>query len=243
MRPAVALILVSLSAAAAAQPSFEVASIKPHPGVIAFSSDPSPHGNRVTAVASTLIDMITAAYNLRYEQITGAPGWARSDHFDLEAKAGETAITRDQMRPMLQTLLADRFHLRVHRETKEVLVYALVVAKTGAKLQPSAETDAPQSRITVGPDAIIHRTVTQGTMAELAGRLSSNGAGRPVIDQSGLTGRYGYKLDWMNGTPGPESDTGPLLDALPRQLGLKLEPSRGAIPILVIDHAEKPSPN
>src|SRR5580704_7104904 len=116
-------LLVCLDAAGilCAQATFEVASIKAHPGIITFSADPSVKGNRVTATASTLLDMMTVAYHVRYDQISGGPNWIRSDHFDLDARAeGEGARNTEEIRPMLQALLADRFQLTIHRETREV---------------------------------------------------------------------------------------------------------------------------
>jgi uncharacterized protein (TIGR03435 family) len=122
----------------------EGASIKPHNGVITLSMDPSIRGRRVTGTASPLLDLITTAYKVRYNEISGAPGWAHDDHYDLEAKP---EVTTDEMRRMLQTLLADRFQLKVHRGTQEVPIYALVVAKNGPKLKtvPADATggDAP----------------------------------------------------------------------------------------------------
>lgn len=223
--------------------AFEVASIKEHPGIITRSSDPSVKGNRVTATASTLLDMLTVAYHVRYDQISGAPGWASADHFDLDARTeGEDARTLDQIRPMLQALLADRFHLVVHRETKEIPIYALVVSKSGPKLQESSSSDDPKARITAD-DLGMQMEVSQGTMAQLALRLSGNGAGRPVIDRTGLTGKYSYKLNWANDTPGVDSKLPSLFVALPEQIGLKLEPARGPSETIVIEHAEKPSAN
>ena len=94
----VGFVCLSLAAMAFGQASFEVASIKPHPGIVTSSSDPRVKGSRVTATASTLLDMITTAYHVRYDQISGAPGWASSDHYDLEARAGEQAITTEQVK-------------------------------------------------------------------------------------------------------------------------------------------------
>jgi uncharacterized protein (TIGR03435 family) len=242
MRATRTLLVVCLLATGIAYgQAFEVASIKPHPGIVNFSADPQPRGNRVTATASTLLDMVTTAYNVRYDQISRAPGWANSDHFDLEAKAN-SAITLAQMRPMLQTLLAERFELQIHRELKEVPIYALVVAKGGPKLRESIPQDAPKGQIT-GDRSGMHMEVSEGTMEQLALRLSGNGAGRPVMDKTGLTGKYTYKLNWVNGTPARDSEWPSLFVALQEQLGLKLESTRGPSEFIVIDHAEKPSPN
>ncbi len=237
------VLAVCLSAASIvfAQESFEVASIKPHPGEITHSSDPALRGNRVTGTASTLIDMIIVAYHLHYDQISGAPGWAKSDHFDLEARAGDKAITTEQMRTMLQALLADRFQLKVHRETKEVPMYALVVAKTGPRFQESSSEDQPRGSI-IADSVGMHMDVARGTMTQLANRLSVNGAGRPVLDRTGLTGIYTFKLNWVNGVGG-DSPLPPLDLALQDQLGLKLESIKGPLEMLIIDHAERPSAN
>jgi uncharacterized protein (TIGR03435 family) len=242
MRNSVALALwLGLAASVWAQESFEVASIKPHPGVITFAADPSLKGNRVTATASTLLDMIEVAYHVRRDQIAGAPGWADSDHFDLEASAGASAITTGQMRQMLQTLLTQRFQLRIRHETREAPMYALVVDKRGPKLKESSPDEAPTGRIR-GDGTGMHMEVAKGTMAQLANRLSSNGAGRPVMDKTGLTGIYSYKLDWVN-APGADSELPALFVALQEQLGLRLEPVKGTADIIVVENAERPSAN
>ena len=239
------ILFVCLNAAGilCAQETFEVASIKAHPGIITFSADPLVKGNRVTATASTLLDMMTVAYHVRYDQISGGPNWIRSDHFDLDARAeGEGVRSTEQIRPMLQALLADRFQLTIHRDTREVPMYALVVNKNGPKLQESSVADEPKGQIS-GESTGSHMEVSQGTMAQLALRLSGNGAGRPVMDKTGLTAKYTYKMNWVNGTPGPDSEWPSLFVALQEQLGLKLEPTRGPSEIIIIDHAEKPSAN
>jgi uncharacterized protein (TIGR03435 family) len=223
-------------------PSFEVASIKPHPGVVTFSSDPKLKGNRVTATASTLLDMITTAYRVRYDQISAAPGWASSEPYDLEARAGEQAITIEQMRSMLQALLADRFQLRLHRETRTIPMFALVVGKHGRKFQESSPADDPKSTI-IADGKGMHLEFARQTMANLAARLSNNGAGRPVIDGTGLTGQYTFKLEWAPENPGHESDLPSLANALQEQLGVELEPTKGSGEFIVIDQAQKPSAN
>lgn len=234
-------VCLSFATIISGQESFEVASIKPHPGIITFAADPAARGNRVIATASTLFDLIEVAYHVRRDQISGAPGWADSDHFDLEAKASANTITTEQMRPMLRTLLAERFQLQVHHEMREVPMYALVVAKNGPKLKEWSPDTAPMGRIT-GDGSGMHMEVSKGTMAQLASRLSSNGAGRPVTDKTDLTGVYTYKLDWVN-APGSDSELPLLVVALQEQLGLKLEAIKGVSDIIVIDRAERPSVN
>ena len=224
------------------QVSFEVASIKPHPEPITYSADARINGTLVTATASTLLDLITDAYGVRYDQISGGPGWMKTDHFDVAARAaGEKAITMDQMRQMLQSLLADRFQLKFHREMKEVPMWDLVVAKNGPKLKAFD----PEGRLggIVGNLGSMHMAVAKGTMEQLAQRLAGNGAGRPVQDKTGLVAYYSYTLDWTNGTPAFDSDARTLFDALQEQLGLKLESTKGFAEAIIIDHAERPTEN
>jgi uncharacterized protein (TIGR03435 family) len=242
------LVCLNVLGIATAQPpqrlTFEAASIKPHPEPITYSADPSISGTRVTATASTLLDLITSAYGVRYNQVSGGPGWIKSDHYDVAARAeGEGALTMNQVRPMLQSLLADRFQLKAHRETREVPMYALVVNKNGPKLKEvPPDVDGRMGGISA-TNSSMHMTVSKGTMEQLALRLSGNGAGRPVLNKTGLTGYYAYSLDWVNGTPAPDSDTPSLFTAVQEQLGLKLEPINGPTEMLIIDHAERPTGN
>lgn len=227
-----------------ARASFDVASIKLHSGNITFSSDPAVRGRTVTGTASTLLDLITNAYGVRYEQVSGGPSWLSSDHYDISAKAeGEGTLTKEQARQMLQALLEDRFQLKIHRETKEVPVYALVVGKNGPKLKETS-ADAPGNNFVRGSSAGLHMEATRGTMEQLARQLSTT-AGRPVIDRTGLTGYYAYTLDWIpaSRTPEPDSDTPSMVTAIQEQLGLKLERSKGPFEMLIVDRAEKPTEN
>ena len=230
----------------AAEPrtAFDVASLKPHPGEITFSADPSVSGTRVTATAVTLADLLTSAVGVRYDQISGGPSWAASDRYDLAARAaGEAVITKAELRQMLQALLAERFHLKFYREMKDVPSYVLVVGKGGPKLQESA-ADAPgNSFVRAGVDGM-HMEAASGTMEQLARQLS-NTAGRPVLDKTGLAGHYAFKLDWIppDKTPGPDSNTPDLFTALREQLGFRLDAAPTPIEILVIEGAEKPAAN
>jgi uncharacterized protein (TIGR03435 family) len=233
-----------IEAAAQSTASFDVASIKLHPEPITMSADPSVRGSSVIATASTLLDMIRSAYGVRYDQISGGPNWIRSDHYDLAAKVeGDGTITQDQMRQMLQSLLADRFQLKIHREMKEAPVYELVLGKNGPKLKEAA-TDAKPGSMTRGTASGMHMEVTKGTMDQLARQLS-NTAGRPVVDKTGLTGSYAYTLDWVpaNRAPDADSETASIFTAVQEQLGLKLESAKAQVETIVIDRAEKPSGN
>jgi bla regulator protein blaR1 len=221
---------------AAARGEFEVASIK--------RSDPSHigaqtyfvPGGKFTALTAPLKSLVCFAYQLRDHQVAGGPGWIDSEPFDISAKA-EVPASYDEIRIMLQTLLADRFQLKFHRETKEQPVYALVLAKNGPKLQ-----EVKNEGRGVGSGARGRINGNGADMATLATVLADK-LGRSVIDRTGLKGVYDFLLTW---TPDEvrADDPGPsLFTAIQEQLGLKLESTKGPVEVLVIDHAEKPSEN
>ncbi len=228
--------------------SFEVASIKPHPGEITFSADPAIRGTHVVATASTLLDLITSAYGIRNNQVDNAPAWGTQEHFDLDALApADVPLTRDLANAMMRRLLADRFQLQVRWESREAAIYSLVIDKDGDKDGPKLQSSAPDARpggFTRGSQQGLHREVTKGTMAELASQLSVT-AGRPVADKTGLTGFYAYTLDWFpaNRLPPAGSDVPSMFDAVREQLGLRLIPDTGIEQFLVIEQVEHPSPN
>jgi uncharacterized protein (TIGR03435 family) len=227
-----------------ASQEFEVASIRLHPGTITFSSDPAISGSRVTGTAITLVDMLTYAYRVKYDQISGGPNWANVDHYDLAAKAeGDGLLGEDAARAMFQTLLADRFKLKIHRETRDLPVYALVVGKNGPKLKNSSPEADGNGLVTASYTGLIHMVTARGTMEGLARQLS-NTAGRPVVDKTGLTGSYAYSLDWLpaDRASGSDSEAASMFTAV-QQLGLKLESTKAPYEMLVIDQAAKPSEN
>jgi uncharacterized protein (TIGR03435 family) len=243
---AAACLAITVVAGVEAQaPTFEVAAIRSHPGEVTFSSDPSIRGSRVTGTACTLLDMITTAYDVRYDQISGGPAWVGTERYDLEAKAGgDGQPTQDQMRMMLQNLLAERFQLKLHRDTKEVPIYALVVGRNGPKLTPSAPNATGGSTVR-GSDKGLQMVAKRGTMLSLANQLSVS-SGRPVIDKTNLTETFEFTLEWFpaNRTPPPDADVAPdLFNAIQNQLGLRLESTKGPIEVLVIDSVEKASAN
>jgi uncharacterized protein (TIGR03435 family) len=233
--------LVVLTSGAWGQ-SFDVASIRLHKTPVqrigSFLS-----GSTFTVEAMSLDNLITDAYDLQDYQVSGAPVWAvssqTSDRYDIAAKAeGDGVLSREQSKKMLQALLADRFQLKFHYETKEMPVFNLVVTKNGPKLKESPP-DA-QSLMTMGGAKGIEIRVTKGDMAQLARQFSNhNRVNRIVLDKTQLTGEYDYTL-----TLSPDdNDSESVSIAMQEQLGLKLEPARAPIEVLVIDHAEKPSDN
>lgn len=243
------LWVAGLSAQSTSARRFDVASVKPHP-------EP-PHiigvktaGGRLIADASTLRGLVMWAYNLKNYQVSGpGPQSAVGDtFFDIVAKAeGDATPTRDEFRAMLQTLLADRFKLKVHREMREMPVYALVIGKNGAKLKPSAPDAGPGGRLqVVGRN--YEFTVAKATMDDIVGGIANSFPDRPVVDRTGLTGEYEIKLVYTpdirsNRESEPDPNDISIFTAVQEQLGLKLEAQKASIEILVIDHVEKPSEN
>jgi uncharacterized protein (TIGR03435 family) len=222
--------------------SFEVASIRPHKGDVTMVGGQFS-GPRIRLVAMSLTNLIGYAYHRERYQISEAQGWMDSERYDILANApGDGAPGDDHIRLMLQALLADRFRLKVHAETKEAPVYALVVAKNGPKLKESTADEYSQ---TGSGNRTAQETFSKATMEQLANHLSFS-AGRPVLDKTGLRGFYDFKLSWTpeyGGPPAPDSNGVDIFTAIQEQLGLKLEPQKAPIDFLVVDHAEKPSEN
>jgi uncharacterized protein (TIGR03435 family) len=211
-------------------------------------------------------DLIVQSYGLVLsDQIVGLPSWANSQRFDIEAKVAAADIpafhklTLDQVRSMGRPILTDRFKFVGHQEKKTLPFYALVVAKDGSKLTlstlSSQDREAQTGRIGMGHASSangapgINELNAQGvTMGRLASTLSQQGLGRVVLDNTGLTDRYDFKLTWASESAAADINStdvsGPsVFTAVSEQLGLKLEPQKGPVPVLVIDHIEAPSLN
>jgi uncharacterized protein (TIGR03435 family) len=244
-----------------ATPQFEVASIRPHTFTGAGGGGRlgvSVSGNRITGSIMTLNRLIIYAYDLKNDQISGGPSWAASseDVYDIAAKApGDEAPPVDRVRLMFQSLLADRFKLAAHRETRDLPLYELVVAKNGSKLKPHVDDPkAPKPEPGKPPSGGLVMTmpsggqrriaVTNRPLATLTSALAAQ-LGQPVVDKTGLTGAYDYTIEFTPAGPtvAADSDFPSLLVAVQEQLGLKLEPKKAPAEILVIDHAERPSAN
>ena len=187
-----------------------------------------------------MFELIMSAWHLNRDQLIGGPGWLETAGWDIDARfpAGTSPAQAPQM---IQAMLADRFRLVTHRETRTLPVYALTVAKGGVKLH---QGDG-RGGMSAGPRLIRYGA---GTMAELASQLSSY-LGRHVIDRTEMTGQYAISLSFAPvdlGAPVDDAalDSGPsIFQALQEQAGLKLESIKGQVEVLVIDHAEKPTPN
>jgi bla regulator protein blaR1 len=231
--------------AAGPAPSFEVASIKPNKSGIGVSSW-NDHKGRLTGTNITLEGYIRQAYEVRSYQISG-PAWIKSERYDITAKPAGVA-NADQVRLMMQDLLAERFKLTLHREKKMLPVYELVVAKAGPKLQ-IIETDVhhTSSSANSNPGRVYAQHMSMAQFAEVL----SHQTDRPVIDATALKGTYNFKLVWTpddkqsnspgqtNGSGTNDGDAPSIFTAVEEQLGLKLEARKAPAQMLVIDHIEK----
>ena len=237
--------------------TFEVASIKPsNPDAKGSQIQFMPGGGlRMTNVP--LRSMITFAYDVRDFQLSGGPGWVGTERFDITARSdaesakglediakmtdAQRRTVREQMGEKLSSLLADRFQLVVHKETKDQPIYALVVSKSGPKLQEVKEAGARQ-----GMNMGRGRAQGFGASVEMLVQDLSSVMGRPVIDKTGLSGKYDFVLEWTPdmAATGDSAPVGPtIFTALQEQLGLRLESQKGPVENIVIDRAEKPSEN
>ena len=240
-------------------PKFEVASIKPHDfprGVFGFRSTGNSairiSGTRVTLSIVTLETLVRDAYDVRDFQVTGAPGWKGNNgadqFYDIEARVpGDATPTVQQVRQMLQTLLAERFQLKLHRETKEAPVYDLVVAKSGSKLKPSTPDSKPPANPFTQSGPLWRISFTNKSIPDFIVSLDIN-VDRPVIDKTGLTGNYDFTLEFEHNNPDVTPVNSPdanrsIYSAVQEQLGLQLVPAKEPVEIIVIDHADRPSEN
>lgn len=223
-------------AVAAQLASFEVASVK--------AVDP-PAGPHVVSLlinhgslhieAAELRQIVGLAYAIQRIRVLGGPAWSDSDQFDIVAKAASADATRDDIRGMLQTLLAERFKLVVHRETKQLPAYSLVLGKSGSKLKTAEPDKKSEFADTVGPNGGT-LTVFKASPLRLVVNMLANTLGSPVVDSTGLDGLYDYTFEWP--APGASS-----LFASVDQLGLKLEAKKVPVEVVVMDRAEHPSAN
>jgi uncharacterized protein (TIGR03435 family) len=236
----------------AAAPVFAVASIRPHQGLLSVVMGFDASGPRLTLEGYNMWGLVMEAYNLRNYQVSFAgsnvgPDGDENTNYDISAIAdGNDSPTRDQFRQMLQALLVERFKLKFHRETKEMPVYALVVGKSGPKFKQSAP-DAIPSRHAVVNGRNQGVVLTKAGMDSLAYDINNTlFVDRPVIDKTGLTGTYDLQLEAtpeFRITRNPQPGDLSTFDAVQDQLGLKLEPQKANIEILVVDHMERPSEN
>ena len=252
-----------LKAQTAAAPAFEVASLRPHPvagGIIihvwtaGFQCAPRQgcgiHGNRFREVAVGLAELIIDAYKVKKFQIAGLPPWgdSGSDVYDLEAKLpGETPPTADQVRLMLQALLADRFQLKIHHETRQMSVYALVPDKKGIKLVPNKAPCLHVPEFDGHPARTRAKTDDPAPAWAFYAQALTISTHQPIVDETGLDGE-GYctpdGVDPLTALYFAMTDLGPsVFNAVEEKWGMRLESKKEPVDVIVVDKAERPSPN
>ena len=202
----------------------------------------------------TLADLLTFVYDVHAHQIIGAPAWATTEKYDVTAKAeGDGTPDQEQLKVMLRKLLADRFQLVLHKEQRELPVYTLNVAKGGIKISKNDPKNETTGVIPRGPGSVLLNNVT---MDDLCKMLQTLALDRPLVNQTGVSGKYDFSLVWtpeqlLNAPPNPNAlAPGDRGDALPdlytaiqQQPGLKIDATKMGIEVLVIDKVEKPSEN
>jgi uncharacterized protein (TIGR03435 family) len=249
--------------AADADPSFEVATIKPNDSGATSMQGLNIRGRHFTTRASSLQDLIAFAYNLHSRQIVNAPSWINTDRYDINALPDAEGVPNpEQVRIMIRKLLADRFQLKFHHEQREMSAYVLTVARGGDKLKPTQlHGNLPGLGFRPGEGGLTLIT-RNATMSDLTGFLQILVLDRPVVDQTGLKDHYDINCTFSPDDsqfgghppmPPKSSDTGQpdatasaapsLYDAFEQQLGLKLSAEKTAVDVIVIDQVQKPSPN
>jgi uncharacterized protein (TIGR03435 family) len=245
-------ICVSGSGQEAPRPAFEVVSVKPAPpesrrmGIGLFTYP----GGRIHATNYTLRQLIHDAYNIDTYRILGGPHWIDEDRFEVEAKPSNSSDLSKwapesfksppnaEMRLMLQTLLAERFHLNVHSETRKESIYVLVVAKGGPRLKQPASTTA-QPFVSFLPNGLDGQNATVDQLVDRLARILE----RPVLNRTGIQGNFDFRIEYPPEDMANNEDKTLLLSAIQEQAGLKLETEPGSVDVLVIDSAQKPSGN
>jgi uncharacterized protein (TIGR03435 family) len=273
----VSVVCAFVGVASAQAPAFEVASVKPNKSgdVGAMISGPRP-GSFITRNAP-LDRIIIYAFGVKDYQLDGVPAWARDDRFDIVGKYPEGPTPPpQQVALMVQALLAERFKLQTHAETRQGPAYALMLARRDGRLGPRLKpttvdcaayiTERRAAGQVVSANGVGDAALCTGVMSNRFIKMSvrpisilasalANQVGRPVIDQTGLTGSFEYNLEWSPGpftaTPAADGvassaqpdDSVSLFTALEEQLGLKLESTTAPSDALVIDHIEQPTPD
>jgi uncharacterized protein (TIGR03435 family) len=241
--------------AADADPSFEVATIKPNPSGGTSLQGLTLRGRSMVVRNGNLQDLITFAYSLQLKQLVGTPAWTETDRYDIDANPDQPGTPNlEQMRNMVRKLLADRFKLTLHHEKREMSAYVLTAGKTGQKLTPTQiKGQLPGFFASPGTGGLTLHLIN-GTMGDFSSFLQMLVLDKPVVDQTGIEGRFDNNVTFtpdqtqFNGQPpklppADVPDAPDLFTAIQRQLGLNLTAEKTQVDVLVIDHVEKPSPN
>ena len=249
-------LLLLTAALCFAQPprAFDAASVKLNTTGSGGINMRTQHG-RLTVENASLFQIIEQAFLVKEFQLSGGPGWIMTERYNIEARMEKDDISDDNLWFSLQPLLANRFHLKFHRETKTMPVFSLVLAKGGPKFQTHKEAADGKDQQRLGISISSGKgklTATKTTMARLADSLGHQ-VDRIVVDNTGLKGEYDFTVEWS-----PENHEGsilsaveekvgltgpPIFEALPQQMGLKLESAKGPVQVIVIDSVGRPSSN
>jgi uncharacterized protein (TIGR03435 family) len=234
---------------AAAPFNYDVVTVKENKSAAYTSSLQFNSGDMLKADNANIMTMVCAAYDLPQYLVEGLPSWGMSKHFDVNGKILDASpeqiatLTTAQRRAMLAAVLQDRFGLKAHWETRDKPEYALVVAKSGSKLKESQEQQTTNSLRWNSLDA--KRIGTEDLAKDPQSRVN-----KPVVDQTGLTGKYDMKFTWsvegqaLNGGVANDEETEPaIFTAVREALGLELKPTHGPVQVLVVDTLTQPSPN
>jgi len=235
----VPLLLVLFSCAVFAQ-QFEVDTVKlspPQPMGRTSISLSSGHG-RVTLTNVTLKRAVMSAYVVGPSQVFGGPSWFDSINYDIAAKAAVPTEDEALLMRMLQSLLADRFKLVVHHETRTIQAYSLEVLKQGPKLEKTAEGE---DSVSISNSSMDAKHITMDQFAQFLSREMDH----PVVNHTGLTGTFNFKLQWEpeRADGAGASDRPSMFTAVQEQLGLRLHAEKSPVDTIVVDHAEQPSEN
>jgi len=256
------ILLVSMAAAqSSAPPAFEAATVKvAEPQGNEVRGGMRIEQGRLTAGYASLRDLMARAYEVKAPQISG-PAWIDTERYDVKAKIPD-GVPPEQVPAMLRTLIEDRFQLKMHRESKEMPVYELVQGKAGVKLDKAEQPTAPARVMMEGyGDGVMHATIVSANMSNFSDMLG-RWTDRPVIDKTGIADKFDIKLDLSmedlqrsrsanvivrgpgggpppSSGPAPEGNPAGSLFTSVQKLGLKLEPKRAALDLLVVDKAEK----
>ncbi|HUZ93564.1 MAG TPA: TIGR03435 family protein [Edaphobacter sp.] len=243
--------------AADADPSFDVATIKPNNSGASQMQGLTIRGRDFATRNSSLVDLISFAYNVQAKQIVGGPAWMDSDRYDIAAVPVQEGVPNpQQLRTMLKKLLADRFKLTFHQEKRELSAYVLTVGKNGQKLTPTQlKGPLPGLGYHPAPGGIM-MMMMNGTLEDFTSFLQTLVLDRPVVDHTGIKGKFDLHFTFtpddseFNGHPPPlpkqadTANTSPgLFEAIQQQLVLKLDAEKTPVDVIAIDHVEKPSPN
>jgi uncharacterized protein (TIGR03435 family) len=243
--------------AADADPSFDVATIKPNNSGASSIQGLTLNGRNFATRNSSLGDLIGFAYEVQAKQIVAAPDWLDKDRYDIAAVPDQDGAPNiQQLRAMVQKLLTSRFNLKFHHDQRELSAYVLTVGKNGQKLTPTQlKGSLPGMGMRPGPTGLT-LVMANSRLADFTGFLQMIVLDRPVVDRTGVTGRFDYSVTFtpddsqFNGHPPklpPSTETTEsspnLFTALQQQLGLKLDAEKTSVDVIAIDHVEKPSAN